>query len=545
MSRRSRPAGPPGTPGGPGAAAGVSGSSGARGTARRRPARRLWRGLFVVLVVAVLAAVGAGFAALSALRYSPSQAMQALEERSPVEIIGHAYRRLEGHPRLERVLHPPLGWLYARFVREPAGALRDLGKGVQSQGLLPQRYDERGAPLPSLPAPGAGPRAPGGAAALPVVPALQAGAPARVLVNAADIAAAMAEAKPGDVLEIAPGRHALPGTLYTRSGGRADAPITLRAATAGSVTLEVRSDEGVLVAHPYWVFENLAWKGLCRADDECEHAFHIVGAARGTVVRNNHFADFSAHLKINGHSGQFPDDGLLQYSTLANTRPRAGRLPVALVDLVGASGWRLLDNRVEGFVKSGGDGVSYGMFMKGGGRGGRIERNVVVCTPQSVRQPGLRLGISIGDGGTGAPYCRDKRCDSEHDEAIVANNVVAHCNDAGIDISKGRAALVAHNTLINTQGILLRNPPADARVLNNVLDSRIRRRAGTTVTADSDNRRTGNLSSWLADADGLDLRWREAPGPAATPTEVTLDFCGRRRAPQSEPGAGAAAACAR
>ncbi|MBL8348302.1 MAG: hypothetical protein JNN03_22935 [Rubrivivax sp.] len=497
-------------------------------------AGRALRWLSVLTLVGVLAAAAAAAVALAVLRYSPSQALQAFNERGPVEILGHAFRRLEGHPRLERVLHPPLIWLYGRFVREPAGALRDLGKGVRPQGLTPQRYDERGVPLPALP---------GGAAALGV--AGQRAAPlAKLLANAAEIMAAVAAAQPGDVLEIAPGRHALPNTLQTRAGGRPDAPITLRAARAGTVTLEVRQVEGVVVSHPYWIFENLAWKGLCRADDECEHAFHVVGGARATVVRNNHFADFSAHLKINGHSGQFPDDGLLQYSTLANTRPRKGHLPVALVDLVGASGWQLLDNRVEGFVKDGGDGVSYGMFMKGAGQGGRIERNVVVCTPSVVRQPGLRLGISIGDGGTGAPYCRDKRCDFEHDRALVANNVVAHCNDAGIDIAKGRAALVVHNTLVNTQGILLRNPPSDARVLNNVLDSRLRQRAGTTVTAEADNRRTGDLSSWLADADALDLRWRDAPAPVATPAEVPLDFCGRRRAALSEPGAGAAAACA-
>ncbi|MBI5720428.1 MAG: hypothetical protein HZC37_22355 [Burkholderiales bacterium] len=490
--------------------------------------------MLALILLGVLAAAGAAAVALAMLRYSPGQAMQAINERGPVEMLGHAFRRLEGHPRLERVLHPPLIWLYGRFVREPAGPLRDLGKGVRPQGLTPQRYDERGAPLPALPALLTAPGAPG----------LRASSSARLLANAAEIMAAVAAAQAGDVLEIAPGRHALPKTLYTRAAGRPDAPITVRAAQAGRVTLEVRSDEGVVVAHPHWIFENLSWKGLCRADDECEHAFHVVGGARATVVRNNHFADFSAHLKINGHSGQFPDDGLLQFSTLANTRPRKGQLPVALVDLVGASGWQLLDNRVEGFVKDGGDGVSYGMFMKGAGRGGRIERNVVVCTPAAVRQPGLRLGISIGDGGTGAPYCRDKRCDFEHDAAVVANNVVAHCNDAGIDISKGRSALVAHNTLVNTQGILLRNPPADARVINNLLDSRLRQRTGTTLTADVDNRRTGDLSDWLADADALDLRWRDAPAPAATAAEVPLDFCGRRRAALSEPGAGAAAACA-
>lgn len=510
----------------------------ARGAAavprRRGFASRAARWALGLLLVGVLAAVGAAAAALAVLRYSPGEALQALAERSPVEMIGHALRRLEGHPRLERLLHPPLGWLQAQYVREPRGALRDLGKGVRPQGLTSQRYDERGAPLAASPA-GPAPAAPAGQRAV---------AATRVLMSAADIVAALAAAQPGDVLEIAPGRHALPSTLRTARGGRPDAPITLRAGKPGTVTLEVRAVEGMVVSHPHWIFENLGWKGLCRADDECEHAFHIVGDARATVVRNNHIEDFSAHLKINGEAGRWPDDGLLQFSTLANTRARTGRAPVALVDLVGASGWQLLDNRVEGFVKDGGDGVSYGMFMKGGGRSGRIERNVVICTPGAVARPGQRVGISIGNGGTGAPFCRDKRCDTEHDGALVANNVVAHCNDAGIDIAKGRAAQVLHNTLVNTQGILLRNPPSDARVAHNLLDSRLRQRAGTTLVADVDNRRTGDLSRWVAGADALDLRWREAPDPVATTKEVPLDFCARRRAALSEPGAGAAAACA-
>ena len=493
-----------------------------------RTGRRGWRWLLLALILLMLLVLGAGIAALAALGFGVSTARQALADRSPVEMIGHAMRRLEGHPKLERVLHPPLLALRGYFVREPAGALRDLGKGVRPRGLAPQRYDEGGVPL----------------SASIAGPGQRRAAPSRVLASADDIVAAVDAARAGDVLEIAPGRHALPKTLYTRRGGRADAPITLRAAVAGTVMLEVRSDEGLVVAHPYWIFENLAWRGLCRADDECEHALHIVGAARSTVVRNNHFADFSAHLKINGHSEQWPDDGLLQFSTLANTRPRSGSRPVALVDLVGASGWQLLDNHVEVFVKDGGDGVSYGMFMKGGGERGRIERNVMVCTPKAVAQPGLRVGISIGDGGTGAPYCRDKRCDTEHAAALVANNVIAHCNDAGIDIAKGRAARVLHNTLVNTQGVLLRNPPADARVSFNLLDSAVRARSGTRLTDEQDNRRSSSLARWLADPDALDLRWREAPEPVATAPEVPLDFCGRRRAALSEPGAGAAAACA-
>ena len=89
-------------------AAAVGATMGAAIPARRGLGRRALRWLLLLVLLAVLAAAGAAAVALAMMRYTPSQAMQALGERSPVEMIGHAYRRLEGHPRLERVLHPPL-----------------------------------------------------------------------------------------------------------------------------------------------------------------------------------------------------------------------------------------------------------------------------------------------------------------------------------------------------------------------------------------------------------------------------------------------------
>jgi hypothetical protein len=502
---------------------------GSSGTTNRPPAprRRWWRALLLTLLAVVLITAAVTGVALTQLGIGAGGFVQALGERTPVEMIGHVQRRLQGHPRLESMLGPVLIALRDRYVREPGAAITDLGKGQRPGGLTPQRYDAGGAPLAAEPA------------VAPVRPPVA----DRILVRADDIAAALADASPGQVLEIAPGRYELASTLHTRRGGSAAQPITLRAARPGSVTLRVAAREGIVVAHPHWIFENLDWHGACAADSGgCEHAFHIVGAARATVVRNNRITDFHSQLKINGEGGQWPDQGLLQYSTLSNAGPRPGTAPVALVDLVGASGWQLLDNQVQGFIKAGGDGIAYGMFMKGGGRGGRIERNVVVCTPSAVTQPGLRVGISIGAGGTDAAFCRDRRCTTEHEGALVANNVVAHCNDAGIDISHAREARVVHNTLINTQGVLLRNPPAEATVSHNLLDSALYARAGTQLTA-HDNFAERSLERWLAAPDALDLRWREAPGSVGVHPLVPLDLCARRRALANPPGAGGAVKC--
>ena len=90
---------------------------------------------------------------------------------------------------------------------------------------------------------------------------------------------------------------------------------------------------------------------------------------------------------INGTGGNWPDGGQLAFNTLTNTGPRQTDKPVALLDLVGASDWRVEDNWVNHFVKTSGNGVAYGLFMKGAGEGGRIERILVVCTANICRSP--------------------------------------------------------------------------------------------------------------------------------------------------------------
>jgi hypothetical protein len=308
------------------------------------------------------------------------------------------------------------------------------------------------------------------------------------------------------------------------------------AARPGTVELAVSAEVGIRVSEPFWIFENLDWRGSCDSHDACEHAFHVVGRARGTVILNNRMRDFNAHVKINGEAGQWPDDGLLQYSTLSNAAPRRTGNPVSAIDLVGASGWQIVDNHVERIVKDGDNRISYGLCIKGGGQRMDIERNLVVCTPEQVSRPGLRVGISLGCGSTGQSFCRDGRCEVELHQSIVANNVVAHCNDFGIDLHRTNGATAAHNTVINTEGIDARQPTTRATVVGNLVEGRIRARDGARVEV-VDNALARTLDSLLVDPNALDLRWVEATDRSRATPEVERDFCGRQRPPMSPPGA--------
>jgi hypothetical protein len=489
---------------------------------------RLRRRLFILAAVAALGLVLLLAAALAVAARAPGGlggAWQAWQERHPTEMVRHARRRLEGHPNLETLALPVLARIEAHYVREPEAPVPDLGKGMRPQGLLPQAYGADGRPLPTLPA-----------------PALAARAANRVLVSTEALAEALRDARAGEVLELAPGTYRVHNRLNTGQPGQPGLPITLRAAQPGSVTLEVDTVQAVVASQPHWVFENLVWRGVCTADDRCEHALHVVGGAIGVVLRNNRFEDFNAAIKVNGENGLWPDAGLLQFNTFSNQRARRTDKPVTPFDLVGASHWQVLDNHFERFIKLGGNGIAFGVFLKGGGEGGRIERNLVVCTPEAVAQRGQRVGISLGGGGTDAGSCRRQPCDAEHQGGVVANNVVAHCNDSGIDVYRSPGALVAHNTLVNTLGVTLREAPAQARLQANVVEGSLQQRRGARLES-VENVETGRLAALMAQPDALDLRWHELPALVARPEGITTDFCARPRAAASPPGATQAARC--
>jgi hypothetical protein len=302
--------------------------------------------------------------------------------------------------------------------------------------------------------------------------------------------AALKEAAPGDVITLAPGTYRFQGKgIGIARAGRADARIVVRAAQPGTVHIELETLEGFVVDAPYWRFENLDIRGVCPADDDCEHAFHVIGGGHHFESVNNTIRDFNAHIKINGHDGRYPDDGLIDHTTLAATHVRATTKPVTPIDLVTASGWTVRANVITDFVKRDGNEVSYGAFAKGGGKNNVFERNVVWCEQTLRGQPGQRIGLSLGGGGTGREFCRDGRCITEQDGGVVRANLIVGCSDVGIYLNGAAASKVVDNTLVDTSGIDVRYPTSSAVVDGNLVDGPIRARDGGIVHL-GDNRAT-------------------------------------------------------
>jgi len=488
---------------------------------RANAPHRVVKPMAVIVLTGLLAAGAAGLVAFS-IGLSPMH----LARMTPAEWIRHTKLWLADHEVLAAGLQPPLAWLQSTIERTPpAEPLPTLGKGQQAQTLPLQIFKPTGEPVALVPF--AGPAQP----VLAITSATVTVGSAIELVRAIDNAAA------GQVIELAPGRYRINQAITTRRGGTPGLPVTVRAARPGDVQVEFDTVEGFHVTQPYWVFENLAIRGVCQRDADCEHAFHIVGAARGVVLRNNRLEDFNAHIKVNGENNLWPDNGLAQFNTLTNTRPRKTPTPVTPFDLVAASSWQVADNVVTDFVNEGGNRVSYGVFMKGAGTGGRIERNLIVCTSSNISGAGNRIGLSWGGGSTEARSCRDKMCAAEHTGGLAANNVIAHCNDAGIDTNQGRQINLVHNTLINTAGILIRGRSEDVHIDGNLLEGRIRLHDSSIDVVQSMNEVT-LLKNILTDADRLKLE-RKEPAPADMPlnAQVPTDFCQQPRKDKTWAGA--------
>ena len=387
--------------------------------------------------------------------------------------------------------------------------------------------------IASLPAIGAGP-------ALPAVRGER-----RIVATSDELRQALGDAAPGDVITLLPGRYPFSRPLAINRPGSAAANIVVRAEQAGTVDIELNLAEGFNISAPYWRFENLGIRGVCKVQHYCDHAFHVTGAASHFAALNNTIVDFNAHFKINGNKGVFPDSGRIEGNTLRNDSVRATTNPVTPIDLVAASGWTIRRNLIADFIKDGGDRISYGAFAKGGGSANVFEQNVVLCESRLRGAPGQRVGLSLGGGSTGKPYCRDGKCITEQDGGIIRANLIASCSDDGIYLNNAAGSKVVHNTIVDSGGIQVRFAGTSADIEGNLVDGDIRARDGALLRA-QDNLSTPIAVLYtgyhaqrrlFADAEAFDFRWKDEPPRRKAADPLPPDLCGSARPLQPAYGA--------
>ncbi|MEM9860227.1 MAG: right-handed parallel beta-helix repeat-containing protein [Myxococcota bacterium] len=361
----------------------------------------------------------------------------------------------------------------------------------------------------------------------------------------AELRAALDDVRAGDEIVLASGRYDIVGNLRTRAAGEAERPITVRSAEALGAELRFDSDggfvEGFFVTQDHWTFDGLRIEGICSDDTRCAHAWHLVGA-RNTIIRNNEAFNFNAHIKANGNSdspARFCNYTLVEANNFYNTAPRQTASPVTPIDVVGGRRFIIRANYIHDFEKAMGNTVSYAAFLKGNGRDGLIERNLVVCSDRF--EGGARRGLSFGGGGTGDAFCEGMNCDVEHTNGIMRNNIVVSCSNVGIYINACDGCEVGHNTVFDTLGIDLQFEATVTEVYSNLYSGTLRDRNGSTsIRRNNVELSVANFEGAFGDPSALDFSLLDGSrfvdqGPIEA--SVTDDYCGAER--DSEPDIGA------
>ena len=366
--------------------------------------------------------------------------------------------------------------------------------------------------------------------------------------SVAQLQTALASARAGDAIELAPGTYDVKTNLTCSAAGTAEQPIVVRAQSRLGARIRFDASEGFKVSGPHWTFEGLDVEGVCASDSACEHAFHVTGRAHDFVLRESRVRDFNAQLKVNASLidgvWEIPHRGLVERSELADTRPRVTSNPVTKLNIDTGDGWVVRDNFLHDFHKNGGNAISYGAFMKSGGREGVFERNLVLCT-RDVATGGTRIGLSFGGGGTANAFCAPAfdagvPCDPEHSGGVMRNNVIVNCSDVGIYLNRARSTQVLFNTLISTAGVDFRYASTSGEAHGNLLSSAIRARDSATFNAGTNRTQVSaaTFEGWyVAPLQGnltLEGNVSSLLGAAGAHAQVTDDWCGRPR-PASGP----------
>lgn len=360
-----------------------------------------------------------------------------------------------------------------------------------------------------------------------------------------ELTGAIAGAHAGDEIVLAAGQYSL-GDVDCAASGTPSQPIVVRAAVPLTAQLHMTGLEGFRVSGAHWIFSGLDISGGCGSDPDCEHAFHVFGAADGFTLRESRIVDFNAQLKVNAFrvNGTWitPNDGLVEGNEVFDSRARSTTTPVTKLDIDTGDRWVVRANYVHDFQKTDGT-PTYGAFMKSGGHDGVFERNLVICSHDWVAPQGsVAVGMSFGGGGTAPQYCApafdpNVPCSVEHTNGVLRNNVIALCTDVGIYVNAGANTRVWFNTIIDTTGIDFRFAATTGEARGNVLSSVARARDGATFTnADNLANVTPNqfLLMYRAPLDG-DLRAASSGsvdallGKGPTIAQVADDYCARAR----------------
>ena len=340
--------------------------------------------------------------------------------------------------------------------------------------------------------------------------------------SSTDIRMAMVAAKPGDVISIPPGEYAMGEALVAGNSGTQDKPITLRTrGETGYAKLRItgKSDVGFRILGKFWVLHGLHIEGNPEATLDLIQidATRGGGALRMTDCRVSCCKEYLFKASRNREQGS--DDVILDHCEWFDC-------PGTAIDLVAGDHWIIRGNYVHDYGRDGA--THYGIFLKGGGRNGLMENNLVDGNGSKGT-----VGISFGGGLTGKqwlPLADDGKLAPEHTGGICRNNIVVSTGDCAYHANNGSNCKFYNNLAYNCGAGFQRQAsyPPDPALVNNVLSGSIR------GPGESRSNLTAVDKAWFRAPDSNDFRLTDSgraalAGKGQQLKDNPVDFFGQPR----------------
>ncbi len=247
------------------------------------------------------------------------------------------------------------------------------------------------------------------------------------------LAEALADVRPGDVIELAAGTHVnTTGNLVVRGPGTETEWIAIRGAEGSRPVIDLDGRGEFRVSSSYVLLENL------ELVDGSGNNLHIAPEATtisNIVVRGVHIHDLrdgpGAAIKVNRNNDEATGVSRVYIEEVDVSESLAN----AVIDGVGASYAVVRDSHIHDNEPG-----SHGVFFKGGSDHVLIEGNLIRGITQNAA---LQLG-----GNTGFGFFNPSWPDWEGIDQTARNNLITDFTDSAIEIRGVYEGRVYHNTIV-------------------------------------------------------------------------------------------------
>lgn len=341
----------------------------------------------------------------------------------------------------------------------------------------------------------------------------------------AAIKAAIAAAKPGDTVVMKPGDYDMGDRVNVNVSGEKGKPITIRCAgEKGYAVWRTRGGNRCCsISGAHVVFIGIHFAGDAKGSDDVVFLQPSADDLRFTDCKISGSGMFGVKTARTRETAV--DDFIFEHCEMFDVASTG-------FDMVCGDRCVLRGNYIHDYGKAGGGGTHYGIFMKGGGKHGIIEGNVV----DGGKRGGVLVGISFGGGLTGAQWLPlvDGKAAPEHEGGIARNNIVMNVSDDAY-YSNNASECRWHNNL-SWNCRTFRRPrsyPPDPVLVNNLIQGPLR-----DISPESKGNVTEIRKEWFTSPDDGDFRLTAAGVAALAGKGVPVpaddnptDFFGTKRNP--------------